>query len=1128
MARTRSAATRGALEAVDIVIITILQEEYEAVRQRLKNVRRDPGTEEQPNLYAWMRGEIERVEGGSYRVVLAMAGSPGTTSGSLATSRTIARWRPRYVLLVGIAGGMKREGLSLGDVVVSSLIRAYEYGKIQEGRFEPRPDFQYPVDGSLHRTALSLKVAPWQKGLGRRPAGATGRSKVLAGPIASGDKVVDDVSSDFFAAVAKSFPKLLAVEMEGAGAAAAIDAAQEEGRSVGFLMIRGISDMPPAASSRQQASGRNKLKKSSGGTEVRDSWKVYAANAAAHFAVYVVARGWPVPPLSGVDAQDWESVSKRDREEARARYFHYLETECGEIQLDGLPADEELGSRRLELEKLFVPLHVVRCQPAEVGNGAQSSSPMGVDRGIRGDSSELQEDERLFFGKVLTSTARVALLAPPGGGKSTMLKRLALAYAFPERRRQLDDRLPERRWLPLLLRCRDLKLRATEPFREILAVPAERAEMKEQQDAFRALVDEAIADQSLLLLVDGLDEISDEGARGAFVHQLYTFLELYPGVGMIVTSREAGFRLVATTVAKLCTCYRLAEFSDEDITRLTVAWHREVIGNKPQVIKDAENLAASIHETDRVRRLARNPLLLTTLLLVKRWVGELPQRRGVLYQKAIEVLLMSWNTTAHEKLEAGEALPQLGFLAFMMMKEGIQQISERRLRAILVKARGQMEDIYAYTRISVDEFIRRVEHRSSLLVQSGHIVEEGRLWSLYEFRHLTFQEYLAAHAVAEGHYPGRKERDTVLSALQPYLDTPSWREVIPLAAALAGRNVKLLVEHLTERCERECRSSAFRRLKTKQGALYKHANPARLLVQCLVDEVPLLPALAERAILALGRADNGLRGTLEPIMRGRYREILERVVKDDLVANAGDFRALGSALGDIGYARVRAAAAQDGGRTAVEQLRRHLRSGNPMEQATAALTLITWVFYKDYHSIHLPQEGGFPIKSEPVELEPLLQAPQYFVRASAAWAYAWLAESGMISIESAKRVFPRLFEMWRREHQEALRDFAAWTIGALPLFERTDAPLAPPTQKQLKWLCEEEARRDPRAVWVVAYYWRKPWSDHALRKRIERSSAYYKHLGKTLLDVLVSEGHEAQARRAHTPLVRSRRARLAE
>ena len=45
-------------------------------------------------------------------------------------------------------------------------------------------------------------------------------------------------------------------------------------------------------------------------------------------------------------------------------------------------------------------------------------------------------------GKVLASTRRLAILAPPGGGKSTLLKRLAIAYAFPERIGDVADDLP--------------------------------------------------------------------------------------------------------------------------------------------------------------------------------------------------------------------------------------------------------------------------------------------------------------------------------------------------------------------------------------------------------------------------------------------------------------------------------------------------------------------------------------------------------------------------------------------------------------------------------------------------------------------------------------------------------------
>ena len=72
--------------------------------------------------------------------------------------------------------------------------------------------------------------------------------------IASGDKLIDDPEEAFFAAVVNMWPKLLAVEMEGAGVAAAVHAAQSQRHSVGFVLVRGISDMPHAKTAGEGAS----------------------------------------------------------------------------------------------------------------------------------------------------------------------------------------------------------------------------------------------------------------------------------------------------------------------------------------------------------------------------------------------------------------------------------------------------------------------------------------------------------------------------------------------------------------------------------------------------------------------------------------------------------------------------------------------------------------------------------------------------------------------------------------------------------------------------------------------------------------------------------------------------------
>ena len=52
------------------------------------------------------------------------------------------------------------------------------------------------------------------------------------------------------------------------------------------------------------------------------------------------------------------------------------------------------------------------------------------------------------------------------------------------------------------------------------------------------------------------------------------------------------------------------------------------MGDNAKVRSEAGQLAATIWANERIRALAENPLMLTTLLVVRRCIGELPNRRG--------------------------------------------------------------------------------------------------------------------------------------------------------------------------------------------------------------------------------------------------------------------------------------------------------------------------------------------------------------------------------------------------------------------------------------------------------------------------------------------------------------------
>ncbi len=550
---------------------------------------------------------------------------------------------------------------------------------------------------------------------------------------------------------------------------------------------------------------------------------------------------------------------------ARAAYLRWVTDECGTMQLDGLPADADLSVKRMKLEDLFVPLRL------ELYGEQQLSMDFDLLSEPQGRPERVET-----VGTMLESNPRLAILAAPGGGKSTLLKRIASAYADPERLAEVADDLPRRQWLPFFLRCRELHAEATLPIMEILDGLGRH--LGGDAQAFRLHLRDALSSGHALLLIDGLDEISDDAARRAFAEHLRSFLRTYPEIALVVTSREAGFRIVAGAIADVCTQARLAPFDEADVERLCVNWHVEVVGNTDKVRADARELAAQIWANDRIRSLVTNPLLLTTLLVVKRWVGQLPQRRVTLYSKAVEVLLMTWNVEGHTPINDEEALPQLSYLACWMMEQGVQRIARSQLLDLLKKARRELESELFGTKLTPDEFIERIERRSSLLIQVGHEVVEEHLQPVYEFQHLTFQEYLAARGYVQDHRPGAHDGKRLVDLLEPHFLEDKWREVIALAVVLAKRDASEIVERLT----------------AATGGLLEEnrrfTGGKLTLVACMLDEPPINPAAALAAFQVIVRTPSvfGDRDLPVKLAQSRFAPLLlETATKQfqDLTSN---------------------------------------------------------------------------------------------------------------------------------------------------------------------------------------------------------------------------------------------------
>ena len=274
-------------------------------------------------------------------------------------------------------------------------------------------------------------------------------------------------------------------------------------------------------------------------------------------------------------------------------------------------------------------------------------------------------------------------------------------------------------------------------------------------------------------------------------------------------------------------------------------------GDSPGAVSEMNEVVDHLIENASLHRLAENPLLLTMLLVVKHGAGRLPPDRVSLYSRAVEVLLDTWNIKGHDPLNLKESVPQLACVAFQLMKAGKQTATEAELLVLLEEARDRIPQIQRYAKDSPYDFLKRVELRSSLLLEAGHQIESGKTVPFYQFRHLTFQEYLAAVAVAEGHYVDYSRKDTILTPLSKYLTADEWKEVVPMAAVLARKQAEpLMLELLHQGQAIRDRHEKGKQTEAEQrhARMRKLPAPVSRLMQCLVEEAEATPETTTQAL----------------------------------------------------------------------------------------------------------------------------------------------------------------------------------------------------------------------------------------------------------------------------------------
>ncbi len=356
--------------------------------------------------------------------------------------------------------------------------------------------------------------------------------------------------------------------------------------------------------------------------------------------------------------------------------------------------------------------------------------------------------------------SRKLILSEPGGGKTTYLKRIALAYATDDRsfikRKQLPDEL-----FPVLLDCEVWSPCLATEKSDFLALAASILKRMFDHDPcdIEMLYDmlfRHLQEDNVLLLIDNLESITDPESQRLFSNCLVDFLFCNKNVHVLIAANRETFAKQNSTnrsqfqdmlqIPFLCS-HNFMPLKPSEIEAFVYNWYQNLFSHDPDHFKTAEYIVKQLRTPalSYLKPMTGSPLHLIRLLVSAANTHCIPYDKRKVYDDYINLVLERRSSKcicdSHLKYI-------LAYLASYMQRIGMPEIGQDELIHLLDHLLHYHKDLGE--RYEVSMIKEELEQCPDLLRKQYHMWgAKYPSWCTYHFTSQEIQNYLTAYAYAE-------------------------------------------------------------------------------------------------------------------------------------------------------------------------------------------------------------------------------------------------------------------------------------------------------------------------------------------------------------------------------------------